>query len=522
MSEHLWGQDIEQVRELSGRFAESAGRLEAARHLVDGVVSGFDGWGANVDQMRDLWSGDLAPSLTQAADALRGAGDTAARNADEQEGTTEAYGGSPFAGVTASGSVQAESPFAGASATGPIQVDDGGVFDWFGDRLDDVGDGVVRVGDQVSDGAGWVSDRATDLGDWFTDTASDVGSWVSETATTLGDGYGNLGDAGGQLWDATGGSILDGEWPRTTEVIASGVLFGGALIDTSLTTGTAGLVDLNLFDDGEPYAGDPQPVRDDELTVPYGIEDLAGGVKDAYDAGDGTVRVTTIETEDGPRVIVSVPGTEAWSPAAGDNAMDLTGNLVTAGGGTSTMTEAVELAMQNADIPPDAQVMLVGHSQGGMTVADLVSDSDFVSEYNVTNAMVFGSPIDSDHVDPGVNMLEVQHEYDVVPRLDMGDGLFNPLAPLVPFPSGTEQAGANHTEVTLDNPGPIYDAGQSHGTGDYDTSLGSSTDPGLLAYEEHLRDSGFLFDPATLPNDDAAVGNASSTSAVDIGVGRRS
>lgn len=28
------------------------------------------------------------------------------------------------------------------------------------------------------------------------------------------------------------------------------------------------------------------------------------------------------------------------------------------------MTEAVELAMANANIPPDAQVLLIGHSQG--------------------------------------------------------------------------------------------------------------------------------------------------------------
>lgn len=32
-------------------------------------------------------------------------------------------------------------------------------------------------------------------------------------------------------------------------------------------------------------------------------------------------------------MIVSIPGTENWNPLAGDNPMDLTGNLVTAGEG---------------------------------------------------------------------------------------------------------------------------------------------------------------------------------------------
>ncbi|GAB4084696.1 hypothetical protein GCM10028784_13260 [Myceligenerans cantabricum] len=452
---------------------------------------GFDGWGPNVDHLRDLWSGDLAPSLTQAADALREAGDKAAQNADDQQGTTESYdGGSPFAGATATGTTGAGNPFAGATgtATGTVEPDDGGVLDWFGDRLDDAG--------------GWVSDSAADLGDWFSDTTSGVGGRLSETGSTIGDSFGNLWDTGGQLWDATGGSVLDGRWPRTTEVVASGLLFAGSAADTLLTTGTAGQVDLDLFDDGDPYAGPPRPVNPDSTTIPADIEDLSASVTDAYGAGDSQVRVTTVDTPEGPRVIVSVPGTEQWSPATGDNPMDLTGNLVTAGGGTSTMTEAVELALQNADLPPGAEVMLVGHSQGGMTVADLASDPGFVSEHHVTHAMTFGSPVDSDRIDPGVDVLEVQHGNDPVPRLDLDDSLVPGL------PSGHEQAGPHHTEVTLDSPGGLADAADNHSHQNYSDSLASSTDAGLLAYEQQLRESGFL------------GGTESNTSAVDIHVGR--
>lgn len=516
MSGQLWGQDIEQVRELSRKFETSAQNLESARQLIDGVVFGFDGWGPNVDQMRDMWSGDLAPSLTQIADALRGAGDKAAQNADDQQETTDSYDGSAFAGATASGSAQVEDPFAGVTAEASGEADGGGVLGWFGDRLDDVGDGMDWIGDQASDLGGWFSDTASDAGDWLSDRASDVGDWASDTASNFGDSFGNLWDAGGQLWDATGGSILDGRWPRTTEVIASSVLFGGAAVDTAITQATLGQVDLNIFDDGEPWAGEPQPIEPERNLNSIG--DLAHTVSDSYDAGDGVVRVTTLDTPEGPRVVVSVPGTESWSPA-GDNPMDLTGNLVTAGGGTSTMTQAVELAMQNADIPPDAQVMLVGHSQGGMTVADLVSDSDFVSEYNVTNAMTVGSPIDSANIDSRVDVLEAQHGSDVVPRLDMGDGLYNPVAPLLPIPSGTEQAGPGHTEVTLDNPEstPWYDALGNHDHREYGTSLDNSSDPGVIAYEQQLRDSGFL----SPINPETGAPHPPDASAVDVSVERR-
>lgn len=544
MTQEMWGQDIEQVRALADLFEKSAEELESSRQLVDSAVMGFEGWGANVDQMRDEWSYSLAPSLSQIADSLRSAGDKAGQNADAQEGTSN-EGGSTGG-----------SPFAGASATGHGESDGGGFFDWVSDGVDNVGDaigdgvdnvtgaiadgvenvgdaisdgvdnvtdavsdgvdavgdGVDWLGDRLSDGADWAGDRVSDgvdaVGDgvdWLGDRASDLGGWLSDRGSAIGDSWGNVSDAAGQYWDATGGAILDGEWPRTTEVIASGVLLNGALLGAQITTLTGGTVEPRIFDDGEPFAGDPTPVNPDNVTIPNGIEDLVVGVDDAYTIEDGGVRITTVDSPEGPRVIVSVPGTEEWNPLAGGNAMDLTGNLVTAGGGESTMTEAVRLAMENANIPPGAEVMMVGHSQGGMTVADLVSDPGFVSEYNVTNAMTYGSPIDSVNLDPRVNVLEVQHQGDLVPRLDLGDAR-DPIVPGLPPLPGSPYSGPNHSDVTLDNSSPWYDPLGNHAG--YDESLKNSNDPAVAAYEQQLIDNGFL------------GGNDSNTSAVDINVGR--
>ena len=529
MSEQLWGQDTEQVRALAETFGRSAQNLESSRDLIERAVMNIDGWGTDVEEMRERWATDLAPSMTRIVDALRGAGDVAARNADEQDATSDSYDGAggagPFAGASAEATVSAGPAWAGAGvvADGTVTADGGGLGDWFGDRLDDAADGFGWVTDQVSDGAGWISDTASDLGDWFSDTTSDIGDWISDAGSTIGDSFGSLTDSAGLFWDATGGSILDGRWPRTTEVVASGVMFAGSTVDTLLTTVTAGEVDLNLFDDGDPSAGPPQPVDPDDVTYPHGLDDLTRSVTDAYTAGDGNVRITTIDSPEGPRVIVSVPGTEPWTPGTGDIPNDLAGNLVTAAGGTSTMTEAVALAMQNADIPPDAEVLLVGHSQGGMTVADLASNSDFVSEYNVTNAITFGSPIDSDHMDPNVNVLEMQHQGDLVPLLDMEDSLYipGPAGAVVPgLPSGYEQAGPHHTEVTFGTPSGSdgrYDVLGNHSHENYTETIAGATnpndpayDPAVAAYERQLIESGFL-------GENYGEGN---TSAVDIQLGR--
>jgi hypothetical protein len=497
------------------------------KQIASAAVWSFDGWGPVVDQMRDEWESQHAPLLGQVAESLASFGQKAKANADAQDDTSntlDGAGGNPFAGVSTQGSANGD--------------DDGGggVLGWLGDKAGDLwdagGDAVDWVGDKAGDTAGWIGDRATDLwnaggdaidwiGDkgsdavgWIGDKGSDALGWLGDRASAIGGSFQNLGDSGMQLWDATGGAILDGEWPRTTEVLASGIRLAGATVGVGLTAGTLGMFDPKVFDDGDPYAGDPSEVT--APRAPTSVSELALGVTDSYKAADGNIRITTVEGPDGPRVIVSVPGTEAWNPSAGDNPMDLTGNLVTAGGSRSTMSEAVILAMENADIPPGAEVMMVGHSQGGMTVADLTSDSAFVDKYNVTNAMTYGSPIDSAHIDPSVSVLEMQHQHDAVPRLDLGDSRF-------PFLPGGQNESANHTSVTFDDPGSAWDAAGNHDHSEnYPNSMKNGTDPdqaaydpALAAYEQGLRDSGFLVDV------DKSGSPSAPVSAVDVHVGRK-
>lgn len=548
MTQEMQGQDIEQVRALAGLFESSADELESARQQVTAAVFGFDGYGPNVDQMRGEWSDRLAPTLSDIAEALREAGDTATRNADAQEDTSNSYDGNPFAGVSTQGGSSGDDDGGGpldwlGDKAGDLWDAGGDALDWTGDKVGDLWDAgtnvvgnvwdagtnlVGKVWDAGTDVAGKVWDTGTNIAgniwdagtnlagklwdagtnavDWIGDRGSDALDWIGDRASAIGGSFANVGDSGLQLWDATGGAILDGEWPRTTEVLASTIRLAGATVGAGLTAGTLGMFDPKVFDDGKPTASDPIPV--DGPRSPTSISDIALGVTDSYKVADGNVRVTTVDGPNGPRVIVNVPGTEAWNPAAGDNPMDLTGNLVTAGGGRSTMSEAVVLAMENANIPPGAEVMLVGHSQGGMTVADLTSDSAFVDKYNVTHAMTYGSPIDSAHIDPSVSVLEMQHQHDVVPRLDLGDSRF-------PFLPGGQNESGNHTSVTFDDPGSAWNASANHDHSEaYPNSMANSSDPGLAAYEQSLRDSGFIVDVDQNGNPSSPV------TAEDVRVGR--
>jgi hypothetical protein len=107
--------------------------------------------------------------------------------------------------------------------------------------------------------------------------------------------------------------------------------------------------------------------------------------------------------------------------------------------------------------------MLVGHSQGGIIASQLAADPDFVSQYNVTNMMTFGTPLDGVPVDPRVQTLALQHTTDPVPRLDLG-GLT--IDGAVPGPAGSV------TEVTLPNdPGVGNNPFAQHGGETYAWSL---------------------------------------------------
>lgn len=114
-----------------------------------------------------------------------------------------------------------------------------------------------------------------------------------------------------------------------------------------------------------------------------------------------------------PRYVVYVAPTQTFSPVAADEPWDLTSNIAGVGGMASGSIRATELAMADAGITADSQVVLVGYSQGGL-VADAVAAS---GNWNAVGLETYGDPGGGIPVPEGVRGVAVRHTDDLVVAL---------------------------------------------------------------------------------------------------------
>jgi hypothetical protein len=355
---------------------------------------------------------------------------------------------------------------------------DGG---WFDDLKDWLGDAADGIRDGISDGLDWLGDRISDGADWLGDRVSDGLDW-------LGDRFQDGKDAISTAVDA----IRDFEWPRFTEFLVDGA--------TGLVRGANGLVELltgvdhHWGDDGTGYADAPVPVTGEEsdLVPPSDLSQIIANTQATYgDKETGQVSMSVVGNPP-TGVIVNIPGTEQWGLSAGDNPMDLTGNAEQAGSGAwsagaEATADAIAQLYADNNIPPGTPLMLNGHSQGGMIASSLAANEDFASQYNVTNVMTYGSPVDNYDVPSHVNQLNIQHGSDLVPRIDAEGSYMGPIVPgpkgipiPLPVPNPSELlanqniGSGNTTTVTLDSPGSsIFDVGTNHSGDQYQESVES-------------------------------------------------
>lgn len=162
--------------------------------------------------------------------------------------------------------------------------------------------------------------------------------------------------------------------------------------------------------------------------LPRGVGGLMRG-NAAMNSSAQRVRVTELPSRDGgpSRWVVQISGTQDWSPRAGSNPFDLTTDVVAmAQQGTAAkrgVAEALARAQSDArartgrDTSHD-EVLLSGHSQGGILAASLASDPAFRQQHRVAAVVSYGAPINRFPIPPQVPVLSVEHLQDSVPRLD--------------------------------------------------------------------------------------------------------
>jgi pimeloyl-ACP methyl ester carboxylesterase len=136
----------------------------------------------------------------------------------------------------------------------------------------------------------------------------------------------------------------------------------------------------------------------------------------------GEIDVRRMTGPDGkPYVIVDIPGTKTWSLAPrNSDVTSLATNLRAIEGQSTTYERGVLDALRAAGVGPGDNVMLVGHSLGGMVAVQTAIDTTASGEFHITHVVTAGSPIglSSGDVPPQVQVLALENFGDIVPHLD--------------------------------------------------------------------------------------------------------
>ncbi|MCL2453976.1 MAG: hypothetical protein FWD18_01545 [Micrococcales bacterium] len=266
-----------------------------------------------------------------------------------------------------------------------------------------------------------------------------------------------LGMAGG----ATVGGLVLGP----LGAVAGGAL--GALFGSAASDLLAPAPEVRRLDPAD--ASDPTGIEESNVSRITSVTDLIfqNGATDKLGGTEASaVDIKKVRAPDGSiHYIVSLPSTKDWGLIKGlmnreqlpetfvesgvTNDMDGNLNLIVAPYASTLYERGVMRAMADAGIPPGADVVYTGYSQGGIMAANLGSDIN--SPYNTIGVITNGSPIDLYSFPPDVPVLAFQHENDVVPKLDgnvtgRGDGL-NRSTVTLPAPTG-------HADMRTGQPDP--------------------------------------------------------------------
>lgn len=229
--------------------------------------------------------------------------------------------------------------------------------------------------------------------------------WLEEALTRMAPGavQGATFSTLGPFWSVR---LSGGEWPTTD--------FGSTVAGLIALGGTFG-----AFQDTGRFQVDrvEAPDRPVDLDRSCFLRSIFREQNDLADS-PAQVQIIAVRHRDGLSYVVQIPGTQAWSPVRGDNPVDLTTNVALEAMHATRMEQAVSDAMARAHIPPDAPVMLTGHSQGGIIAAALTTDQAFMGRYHVTSVVTAGSPIARIPIPDTVSVLSLEHEQDIVPKLE--------------------------------------------------------------------------------------------------------
>lgn len=154
---------------------------------------------------------------------------------------------------------------------------------------------------------------------------------------------------------------------------------------------------------------------------PDSLADLLADLEHRNDQEPGAVDVQVLHYGDGRarRVIVHIPGTSTLLPTL-SNPTDVIGDLAALEGTATAYGEGVLECLELAGVTALDEVLLVGHSQGGMVAASLAAQAARTGRYSIRDVVTVGSPIAKIDVPVGVRVLSLENRDDPIPQLDGG------------------------------------------------------------------------------------------------------
>ncbi len=286
-------------------------------------------------------------------------------------------------------------------------------------------------------------------------------------ATTLHDHSAGLVNLGPDAANALRLLVRTGSLPRAAQSVLTD---DPGLVDALMNGGLVSLdgVVAPLYADGHAKVSargvDGGPGA---ATPPRSLTDVMAALARRNEAGSGAIDVRVITRADGTRsAIVDIPGTKTFNPA---KLADITGpatNVRALVGVSTAYEQGVLQALHRAGVRPADDVMLVGHSEGGMVAVQAAAACAASGRFRVTHVVTAGSPIGVTvgRLPAAVRVLAIENHNDVVPHLD---GRTNPDR-------------TNVTTVTINRGdgaiGPDHAVAESYlpGAGDIDASRNRS------------------------------------------------
>nr|WP_108870824.1 hypothetical protein [Tessaracoccus timonensis] len=329
------------------------------------------------------------------------------------------------------------------------------ILDEFAEARDGLIDLLHAGGDKLLSGLEWLGGKIKDGLDWGKGKIEDAWEWGKGVFDNVMERLGHTAPAIQRLFETLGTQpqwlrdfFEKGEIPQLAEVAGSALFLGGQIVGIPFNFITN--EDQHFFDDGRPWMATPADVQDHVVEKQRfdSVNDVIDPMMDVYntqDSNDPTdraqIQVTPVVGDDGQvRYVVSIPGTtESMTTLDGWNGnpsgTDWAANLKGVGYGSTAATESIMNSIDQAIQEDQArrgisggkpEVLLSGHSQGGIIAGNIAASNEFADKYDVGGVISAGSPVETLGVPEHIPVYNYQNALDPVPRTDLGGARWKP------------------------------------------------------------------------------------------------